>query len=461
LPPARADDYRAFRQAVLSDGGQRLTVESAVTDTRTIPSGMKTEDLIRSGNEARKNGHYTLAVNLLNRAVEADPKSKRGWDALGLAYLDEWQDGLAINAFQKQIEVNPYDLNAYNNLGRVYMRERKYDEAEKWFNKQIEIQPLDKYAHANLGVAYLEAHKYQEAAPELEKAAAILPDSAEAQVRLGDAYLNLGRDEEAMAAFDKAVKISGTPGIWTDIAYHLAAKKAHLDVARRYAESAESATAARLRNLTLDPIKQADVGLTSALANEWDTLGWVAFAEGHLDVAETYVSAAWELSQRGEAGDHLGQICEKSGDKGEAAHWYAVALSGRRPEAETRGRLAGVAGGDDKVDALVGKYREEAAGARTVKVKNSSKQDGHADFFLLLGGGTASAATATVEDAKFVSGSEELKALADALRSVKYSEKVPDGTPVKILRRGRLSCSAGDAECTLVLELPEDVRSVD
>ncbi|MGA9307041.1 MAG: DUF3857 domain-containing protein, partial [Candidatus Sulfotelmatobacter sp.] len=194
LPTARADDYRAFRQTVLADTEQRFTVESAAGDTQTIPAGMKAEDLVRSGNEARKNGNYTLAINLLNRAVEADAKSKKAWNDLGLAYLEEREDGLAINAFEKQIEVNPYDLNAYNNLGRVYLRQRKYEEAEKWFNKQIEIQPLDKYAHANLGLAYIESHKYEEAVPELEKAASITPDSAEAQVRVGEAYLNVGQD---------------------------------------------------------------------------------------------------------------------------------------------------------------------------------------------------------------------------------------------------------------------------
>ena len=459
LPAARADDYRAFRQAVVADGGQRLMVESTVADTHTIPAGMKTEDLIKSGNEARRNGNYALAINLLNRAVEADPKSRHAWDVLGLAYLDDWQDGLAINAFQKQIEVNPYDLNAYNNLGRAYSRERKYEEAEKWFKKQIEIQPLDKYAHANLGVAYMEWHKYQEAVPELEKAATITPDSAEAQVRVGEAYLNVGQDEKAMAAFDKAVKMSGTPTIWNGIAYPLALKNEHLDVARRYAESAVSSTATRLRNLNLDQLKQTDLRLTSDLANYWDTLGWVAFAEGHVDVAKTYVSAAWELGQGGEAGDHLGQICEKNSDKEGAAHWYALAMSGRRPEPGTRGRLAALAGGEGKVDAIVAKYRNEPEQERTLKLKSPAKQDGQAEFFLLLGGsGTAGV---TIEDAKFVSGSAGLKEVADALRSAKYSQKVPDGTPVKILRRGRLSCSAGGGECTLVLALPEDVRSVD
>jgi Flp pilus assembly protein TadD len=457
LPTARADDYRAFRQSVLADTGQHLTIESAVADTHTIPAGMKTEDLINNGNEARQNGNYTLAINLLNRAVEADAKSKKAWNDLGLAYLDARQDGLAINAFQKQIEVNPYDLNAYNNLGRIYLRQRKYEEAEKWFNKQIEIQPLDKYAHENLGLAYLESHKYEDAIPELEKAATIAPDNAEAQMRVGQAYLNTGQDAKAMEAFDKAVKISAVPSVWNSIAYQLALKGAHLDVARRYAESAVSSTATRLRNLRLDQLKQADLGLTSALSSYWDTLGWVAFAEGHLDMAKKYVLASWELDQRGDEGDHMGQISEKTGDKEGAARWYALALSGRRPEAEIRGRLAAVAGGDDKVDALVAKYRDELERERTVKFKSAGKHEGKADFFLLLGGGGVSAVT--VEDAKFISGNEGLKEVAEALRIMKYIQKVPDEMPVKVLRRGTVSCGAG--ECTLVLELPEDVKSVD
>jgi tetratricopeptide (TPR) repeat protein len=458
LPPARADDYRAFRQAVLSDAGQQLTIESAVADTHTIPSGMKTEDLIKSGNEARKNGNYALAINLLNRAVESEPKSKRAWDALGLAYLDDSQEGSALNAFQKQVEVNPYDLNAYNNLGRVYVRQRKYEEGEKAFKKQIEIQPLDKYAHFNLGAEYLEWHKYEEAVPELEKAAAISPERAEVQVRLGQAYLNLGQDEKAMEAFDKAGKTSATALIWNEIAYQMALKNAHLDIARRYAESAVSSTAARLRNLTLDQIKQGDLGLTSTLSAYWDTLGWVAFAEGNLEQAKKYVSAAWDLGQQSDEADHMGQICQKAGDKQEAIRWYALALSTRRPEVETRGRLAALAGGDEKVDTLIAKYRGELEATRTIKLQSPAKLDGNHDFFLLLGG--SGNGVVTIEDAKPVNGSEGLKEISDALRAAKYSQRVPDETSLKLLRRGKVSCS-GSGDCILIMMLPQDVRSVD
>ena len=458
LPPARADDYRAFRRAALIDAAQRLSIESAVADSHSVPSGMKTSELISSGNEARKNGNYTLAIDLLNRATEADPKSKSAWNDLGLAYFNDRDDGLAINAFQKQVAINPYDANAYDNLGRVYLRQRKYDDAEKWFLKQLEIQPLHQHALSNLGIAYLETHKYQDAVPPLEKAASLATDDAYCEVRLGQAYLNLGQDDKAMAAFDKADKISATANVWNDIAYQLTLKNAHLDLARRYAESAVSGTSARLRNISLDQIKQRDLSLVSSLGSYWDTLGWVAFTEGKLDLAEKYVSASWQLLMRAEGADHLGQIYEKQGKKEMAERSYALALNARRPEPETRGRLAALAGNDATVDAVIERYRNDLQQQRTVQVRNTSKLDGDADFFILQSPGPGLAAT--IDEVAFVRGNEKLKALIDELRGAKFSQKFPDETPVKIVRRGTLSCKA-DADCNFQLALPEDARSVD
>jgi tetratricopeptide (TPR) repeat protein len=458
LPPARADDYRAFRRSVLADEAQSLAIESSVADTHFAPTNMKTSDLIRSGNEARRNGNYGLAVELLNRAVEADPKNRTAWNDLGLVYFDDQQEKLAINAFQEQIAVNPFDESAYNNLGRVYMRERKYDEADKWFRKQIDVNPLDKYAHANLGLSLMEQHKYEDAVPELEKAAAVRPDNAHPQVNLGTAYLNLGQDEKAMAAFDKAVTISATPAIWNSIAYQLSLKKAHLDRARSYAESAVSATAAALRNVSLDQVNRRDPALTSSLATYWDTLGWVGFADGQLDVAERYVSAAWQLSGSADTADHLGQIYEKRGKKEDAVRLYALAMNARRPEPETRTRLAALIGGDDKVEAMVAKHRDDQQHERTLQLPNAAKLDGRAEFFVLLAPGQASAVA--VEGAAFLEGDEKLKTFTEVLRSASFSQKLPDETPVKILRRGTLSCKS-DGGCVFLLALPDDVKSAD
>jgi tetratricopeptide (TPR) repeat protein/transglutaminase-like putative cysteine protease len=458
LPAARGPDYEAFRRAVTADLGQHLSVENTVAGALVPPADMKADDLVDSGRAAMSNGNFPVAIALLKRATEVDPKNKFAWNNLGLAYLATRENDAAITALQKQIEINPYDEFAYNNLGRAYWQERKYEDAVTAFHKQLEINPLDKFAHANLGAMYAEWHKYDEAAPELEKAASLTPESPELQVSVGDAYLNLGQDDKALAAFDRAVELAATPLVWNNIAYQLSLKKAHLDRAQQYAESAVSATAAALRNLSLDRLTQQELPLVPSLIAYWDTLGWVHFAEGNLDKAEKYVSAAWTLGHHGEVGDHLGQIYEKRGDKDRALRTYALSMAGLRPTLETRGRLAALAGGETKADAVVAKYREDLQHLRTIDL-GKAKETGNADFFVLLSGGAGAAAK--VDSVKFVSGDEKLKPFVQALRTADYHLTFPDETPVKVLRRGILSCSTATGNCMFVLMLPDDVRTVD
>src|SRR5579864_7327025 len=458
LPASRTSDYASFRRAVGSDLAQQLSIESTVAGAPVPPADMKADDLVESARAAIQNGNLPVGIALLKRATEIDPKNKFAWNHLGLAYFAQRDDAQAIAAFEKQIEINPYDDFAYNNLGRVYWNERKYDEAVKAFNKQLENNPLDKFAHSNLGVMYAEWHKYNEAAPELEKAASLSPDSAELQVSLGDAYLNLGQDDKALAAFDHAVELSATPLVWNNIAYQLSLKGSHLDKAQQYAESAVSATAAALRNVSLDRLTQQELPLVSSLIAYWDTLGWVHFAEGDLDKAEKYVAAAWTLGHHGEVGDHLGQIYEKRGQKDLAERTYALSMNGLRPIPETKTRLASLAGGDAKPDAVVARYKEELEHLSSVDL-GKAKETGNADFFILLSGGAGE--KAKVDAVRWVSGDEKLKSYTEALRTADYHLTFPDDTPVKVLRRGTLSCSVASGTCKFVLTLPDDVRTVD
>jgi tetratricopeptide (TPR) repeat protein len=458
IPATRAPDYEAFRRAVGADLAQQLSIENTAAGAAVPPADMKADELAESGRAALQAGNLPVAIALLKRATEVDPKNKFAWNNLGLTYLALRQNDQAISSFQKQLEVNPYDEFANNNLGRVYWQMRQYDDAVKAFNKQLETNPLDKFAHANLGVMYAEWHKYDQAVAELEKAASLTPDSAELQVSLGDAYLNLGQDDKALAAFDHAVELSGTPLVWNNIAYQLSLKKSHLDRAQQYAESAVSATAAALRNISLDRVTQQELPLVPSLIAYWDTLGWVHFAEGDLTQAEKYVAAAWALGHHGEVGDHLGQIYEKQGNKDRALRIYALSMSGLRPIPETHDRLASLAGGSSKADAAVASYKDELQHLSTVDL-GKAKQTGNADFFILLSGGAGS--VGKVDAVKFVSGDEKLKEFTEALRTADYHLTFPDDTPVKILRRGALSCSMTTAKCEFVLTLPDDVRTVD
>ena len=458
LPSARASDYLAFRRAVIADAQQHLSVDTSAAGTPSLAAGLKGDELYDAAKAAFERGNYATAAELLEKVVAADPKHKSAWMDLGRAYMMQRQTDKALDAFKKQAELNPYDEYAFSSIGWAYTTERKYDLAAEAFNKALEINPLSLYAHSALGSMYQESHQYDKAIPELEKAVSLKSDDAGLQINLGDAYLNTGQDEKALAAFDRAVQISATPEVWNNIAYQLSLKHVHLDRAQQYAESAVTAIANASRNLSLDQLSDRDLGLVSELDANWDTLGWVYYTRGNFDQAQKYVKSAWVLGQHGEVGDHLAQIYEKMGRKDDAVRTYAMSLSGIRPINETRTRLAALVGGDAKVSSAVEQHRIDLQQMRTVSLGKIAPAAGTADFFLLL---SSSLQGTKVEGAKFISGDEQLKPLAENLRTVKIDFSFPDGVPTKILRRGTMTCSKDSGECQFVMMLPEDVHSVD
>ena len=340
--------------------------------------------LFEAGLAALNSSNLRAAVPLLERAVALDPKHKQAWDDLGLAYLRTGKNDDAVSAFNKQMEIDPFDEHANEYLGVVFEQQEKYPEAIAAFRKQAELNPLDTVAHAALGQIFLEQHRGAEAVTELEKAAILSPENAALEVSLGRAYLDTGDQDKALAAFDKGAELSPTPMVWNNIAFDLAERKIELDKAQEYAESAISATAAKLRNIELAHLTTAEIGNVSSLAVYWDTLGWVDFQKGDLDAASRYVNAAWQLAQNGELADHLGQIYEKRGKKDLALHTYALALAAPRPSAETRARLTLALGGNAQIDRMVRQAAPELIAMRTFPLPNLQLGDGTADFLIVL-----------------------------------------------------------------------------
>ncbi|HEY0703741.1 MAG TPA: DUF3857 domain-containing protein [Candidatus Acidoferrales bacterium] len=456
LPATRAGDYDAFSRAVESDENQTFIVENSATGVPEIPATAKSEDLIEAGAAALNSGNPREAIPLLQRGVELDPKSKQGFNDLGLAYLRTRQFTEAETAFHRQLEVNPFDEHANNYLGLTLQQEQKFPEAEAAYRKQLDITPLDPVTHAALGALFLEQHKYSEAVPELDKAAVLAPESAELQISLGRALLDSGQKEKALDAFQKGIDLGHSPAIWNNVAYDFATANIELDRAAQYAESAISSTNANLRNLQLTHLSADDLSQVANLGVYWDTLGWVNFKKGDLDKAERFVRAAWLLNQQGEVGDHLAQIYEKRGQKQQAVRLYAEAIAAPHADPESRARLTLLLGENSQIDALVAQAKTRLVKSRTFPAGKLLAAKTEADFFVLLAPGTKSA---KVEGVKFISGSPDLRPLAENLRAIDFGPVFPDAAPTKIVRRGTLSCTAAGT-CTFTLAIPETVRTV-
>jgi hypothetical protein len=77
----------------------------------------------------------------------------------------------------------------------------------------------------------------------------------------------------------------------------------------------------------------------------------------------------------------------------------------------------------------------------------------------LLSPAGADGASTNVEDVKFLSGADTLRPFADRVRSLNFGTVFPDGSPVKLVEVGTLSCAVS-GDCSFVLTLPEDVHSL-
>jgi hypothetical protein len=60
-----------------------------------------------------------------------------------------------------------------------------------------------------------------------------------------------------------------------------------------------------------------------------------------------------------------------------------------------------------------------------------------------------------------MSGDVSLRPIAEALRGVAVSSRLPGRTPTQVIRRGALHCPAGESGCELVFQSVSEVTTVD
>ncbi len=454
IPRTRAEDYAAFRRVVEADKAQAMTLENASPGAgagTVAADNQSADDLFSAAMQAMQNQHYQLAVDLLQRVVQLEPKHKGAWFNLGNAYMAMGKTDDATIAYKKQIENNPYDGFAYNGLGLAYEQQSRFDDAIQQFRKQIEVNPLDPYAHANLGRLYLNQKKYADAVPELEKAVDLQPKNAVIQIELGQAYVGNNQTDNGMKAFDKAISISPTPLVWNNIAYSLSEQNVQLDRASQYADTAIQAIETQLRDVSLDKLTMQDLGTAQLLFSVWDTKGWIEYKRGNADVAENYISPAWLAGGTGDEAEHLGEMAEKAGKHDAAIHYYLLSVAAEQPSIEGGARLTAM--GVKDVDAQVNKIRPELAHERTVSLNKSDK--GTAEFYLLVSPGK-------IEQAKFIKGDDNLKSFADVLQKTDKVMKFPPNAQAHVVRRAVVQCgTTATAPCTLELVPSSQVRSLE
>lgn len=80
-------------------------------------------------------------IDLLNRALKADPTVYNGWIALGYAYWDKGDLVSAADCFQKDLEYHPDNHQAACDLAALYSTQGEWVSALLWVKRALEIAP--------------------------------------------------------------------------------------------------------------------------------------------------------------------------------------------------------------------------------------------------------------------------------------------------------------------------------
>ncbi len=370
--------------------------------------------------------------------------------------------------------MHPGDRYAYDSLAILYWKLGRIDEAITVYRELLQKHPNDETGHWGLAASLFNEQKYREAAVQYATLVKAYPENPKYELALGQTDLLAGKAAEAVAPLEEGVKLSPTPVNYNNVAYMMAEHHLKLAEAEDFASKAVQGAEAKSANINLSDLRDEDLLAMDNLDHFWDTLGWVLFREGKAAAARKYVAASWQLGQHAVVADHLGRIDRELGHHAMAVHDYALAAASPGPSAppgyvglyfatsaqpsfgdpDARARLENLVGSTSRADAAVKKAQDELSAMRTYEVSKTGLKPGMAEFFVLIGpGGKA-------EGVKFVSGDDSLRVAEKAIGAVKFNQMFPDDTPIRILRRGILSCSKYLSTCAFVLMSPNDVHSV-
>ncbi len=172
---------------------------------RKLPNNADALNL--SGVIAYQTGRHDQAVELIRKAIRANPGNATYHYNLGLSYraLDRIDD--ARMSYQKAVVLNPRYVDAHNNLGVVLRELGQFDGAVNSYQKVVALNPNHVEAYSNLGAALRDLGAFADAAACCRQALERNPHHVGALGNLGAALNELKLHDEAIACSRRALAL--------------------------------------------------------------------------------------------------------------------------------------------------------------------------------------------------------------------------------------------------------------
>jgi tetratricopeptide (TPR) repeat protein len=163
---------------------------------------------------------YVNAIASLERAIRLEPGAAYGYNALGIAYLQQSQFAPAMAALEDAIQRAPKWAYARHNLALARMQIGDYAGAEADLRAAIDLAPTYFYLPYGLGLLYQRMNRIEEARASYRHSAALAPRRAEPLNGLGSLDLLQGKWKSAESSFRAALVLPDQLPLATKAARH-------------------------------------------------------------------------------------------------------------------------------------------------------------------------------------------------------------------------------------------------
>lgn len=427
----REPDLASFFKEVEADRVQTFRIEF-------LPSNRSEADrLSEEGTAAIDRKALPEAIEILQRATQSDPDHRFAWCNLGSAHLGLRNGPQAVQALERALAVNPGDPFVRSNLGQAYELVGRLEDAEKTLKEQVDLVPHSAWALQTIAGFYARQGRFAESVPYGERAADAAPDHDGTPLSLGHSYLAIGRVDEAVRAFLRGTRASRNGKTLNEAAWTLAERGVGLDAAGTLIDAALDKVVASTTPASLAAQLPA-IEATEQIGAMWDTAGWIRFKQGDAAGAVPWLDAAWQITNRAEVAEHLGDALARLERTEEAAIAYTWASDSANP---TTGAIA---------------KHTASTGQRVAEIRRIAAERFNATQRLsFAGAATGSGEVLVVYDRAGrpltvqALGPAVPPAAVEALRSQTIPVTAPpDGRPYRLARKATLSCA--DGSCTLI-----------
>jgi tetratricopeptide (TPR) repeat protein len=149
---------------------------------------------------------FPEAANLLEDAVRIDPGAAYGFNALGIAYLEQAQYDKAIPAFRDAARRARHWSYPLHNEALAYVETGDYRSAIRAYREAIRLTPRYSYLPYNLGLVYQRLNRRKDAETAYIEAETLAPNAAEPYNALGTLKASEGKRAEAELLYRQALQ---------------------------------------------------------------------------------------------------------------------------------------------------------------------------------------------------------------------------------------------------------------